>query len=220
VLLLGCSSRLYSQADITTLHRTQRRPRALPVSSPRAPAAADSVASSPPLRAPRFLFFTSRFFFSDPDAPRPCSVPGSGGFPVHFVACPGGVGSRGAFAMSACRYEETLFTDSWGLHFLLVFCVLERTVEELHTLLCPFEIEPLLVGRSGGVGFCTLQGLCFRFFEVSCAVLRLILFWTIFYCIICNIICYVLVVVGDWYLAMCKASVFLVLRAIGGGATS
>jgi hypothetical protein len=44
-----------------------------------------------------------------------------------------------------------LFTDSWGLHFLLVFCVLERTVEELHSahfnLLCPFETEPLFVGN-------------------------------------------------------------------------
>jgi hypothetical protein len=220
VLLLGCSSRLYSQADITTLHRTQRRPRALPVSSPRAPAAADSVASSPPLRAPRFLFFTSRFFFSDPDAPRPCSVPGSGGFPVHFVACPGGVGSRGAFAMSACRYEETLFTDSWGLHFLLVFCVLERTVEELHTLLCPFEIEPLLVGRSGGGWILHSSGALFQVLRSILCRSSINFVLDHFYCIICNIICYVLVVVGDWYLAMCKASVFLVLRAIGGGATS
>jgi hypothetical protein len=153
VLLLGCSSRLYSQAGITTLHRTQRRPHALPVSSPRAPAAADSVASSPPLRSPRFLVFTSRFFFADPDGlPLFCSrVSRPSSCAVHFVACPGGAGSRAAFAMSACRYEETLFTDSWGLHFLLVFCVLERTVEELHSahfnLLCPFETEPLFVGN-------------------------------------------------------------------------
>jgi hypothetical protein len=65
-----------------------------------------------------------------------------------------------------------------------------------------------------GFGFCILQRLRLRFFEGSCAVLRLILFWTI---LLYHLLYYLLlVVVGDWYLA----SIFLVLRVIGRGATS